>query len=180
MVAVRGRSDAGILEDGGKSRTPTEGPIQGALAIERRARSDALPENGGFENGGHPHAPTKAGGTGAVLDQARLRRARSDALPENTAYADTGCEVHSSCLSCPLVRCRYDQPGGTRRIVSEGRDRSIVALRRAGEGVEEIASRFGVSRRTVFRALARTRRTEDRGHRTRSARRDGGRAMPAG
>jgi transposase len=41
--------------------------------------------------------------------------------------------------------------------MSEGRDRSIVALRRAGEDLESIASRFGVSRRTVFRALARER-----------------------
>ena len=85
------------------------------------------------------------------------RRARSDALPENTRYVDTGCEVHSSCLTCPLVRCRYDEPGGARRLISRGRDRSIVALRRRGMGFEEIASRFGVSRRTVFRALARGR-----------------------
>jgi hypothetical protein len=86
-----------------------------------------------------------------------LRRARSDALPENTRYADSGCDVHPNCLTCPLVRCRYDEPGGTRRLMSEGRDRSIVALRRAGEDLESIASRFGVSRRTVFRALARDR-----------------------
>jgi hypothetical protein len=85
------------------------------------------------------------------------RRARSDALPEHTRYVDTGCDVHPSCLTCPLVRCRYDEPGGARRLLSRGRDRSIVALRRQGVGFEEIARRFGVSRRTVFRALARGR-----------------------
>jgi transposase-like protein len=102
-----------------------------------------------LEEGRYPHALGVRPGA--------LRRARSDALPENTQYVDTGCDVHPSCLTCPLVRCRYDEPGGTRRLLSEGRDRSIVALRRSGHGVEEIASRFGVSRRTVFRALARSR-----------------------
>jgi Homeodomain-like domain len=85
------------------------------------------------------------------------RRARRDALPENTQYADTGCDVHPSCLTCPLVRCRYDVPGGVRRLMSEGRDLSMVEMQRAGNGVDEIARRCGVSRRTVFRVLARSR-----------------------
>ncbi len=67
---------------------------------------------------------------------------------------DTGCEVHKSCLTCPLVRCRYDEPGGARRLLSDERDRSILALRREGRPIELIAQRFGVSRRTVFRVLA--------------------------
>jgi len=87
-----------------------------------------------------------------------VRRARRDALPEHTQYADTGCDVHPSCLSCPLVRCRYDVPGGTRRLLSLGRDLSMVEMQRAGSGIDEIARRCGVSRRTVFRVLARSRR----------------------
>jgi hypothetical protein len=105
------------------------------------------------------------------------RRARSDALPEHTRYVDTGCDVHHSCLSCPLVRCRYDEPGGARRLFSEGRDRSIVALRRAGVDFEEIASRFGVSRRTVFRALARGRQSTADGKRISGLPRTGGRGV---
>jgi transposase-like protein len=136
MVAVGGR-DAGI--------------------IRRRTRSDALPENTVLQDLGHPHAPAEDGGTAGLGRIGPFRRTRSDALPENTRYTDTGCDVHPSCLTCPLVRCRYDEPGGARRVFSEGRDRSIVALRRSGRDVEEIASRFGVSRRTVFRALARSR-----------------------
>jgi hypothetical protein len=85
------------------------------------------------------------------------RRARRDALPEHTQYADTGCDVHPSCLTCPLVRCRYDEPGGVRKVFSEGRDRAIVGMQREGVPVGAIARRFGVSRRTVFRALARAR-----------------------
>ena len=86
-----------------------------------------------------------------------MPRARRDSLPEHTPYQDTGCEVHRSCLTCPLVRCRYDEPGGARKVASEQRDRSIVLMQRRGENVEGIARRFGVSRRTVFRALAKAR-----------------------
>ena len=93
---------------------------------------------------------------GAVALDMR-RRARRDALPEHTQYADTGCDVHPSCLTCPLVRCRYDEPGGARKLFSEDRDRAIVSMQREGVPVGAIARRFGVSKRTVFRALARAR-----------------------
>jgi transcriptional regulator of acetoin/glycerol metabolism len=86
-----------------------------------------------------------------------MPRARRDSLPEHTPYQDTGCEVHNSCLTCPLVRCRFDEPGGARKLVAEQRDRSIVLAQRQGGNVDSIARRFGVSRRTVFRALARAR-----------------------
>jgi hypothetical protein len=89
---------------------------------------------------------------------AGLRPSRKDALPEHTHYADTGCDLHASCLSCPLAHCRYDQPGGARRLLSGERDRRIVRLQQDEQlPVELIAQRFGVSRRTVFRVLARER-----------------------
>jgi transposase-like protein len=95
----------------------------------------------------------------AVVALDLTRRARSDALPEHTQYQDTGCDVHPRCLTCPLVRCRYDEPGGVRRLFSEDRDRSIVSMQRDGVPVGAIARRFGISPRTVFRALARARRS---------------------
>jgi len=90
-----------------------------------------------------------------------LRPARRDALPEHTHYADTGCDLHASCLTCPLVRCRYDEPGGARRLLSEARDCSILSLQHQGASISAIAQRFGVSRRTVFRVLARARDRPD-------------------
>ena len=92
-----------------------------------------------------------------------MPRARRDSLPEHTPYQDTGCEVHNSCLTCPLVRCRFDEPGGARKLVAEHRDRSIVLAQRQGGNVDNIARRFGVSRRTVFRALARARQSRPAG-----------------
>ena len=86
-----------------------------------------------------------------------LRPARKDALPEHIHYVDTGCEVHPSCLSCPLVRCRFDEPGGVRRLLSRDRDRALLAMQRRGRPINTIAEHFGISRRTVFRVLARAR-----------------------
>ena len=80
-------------------------------------------------------------------------RVRSDALPEFTRYRDNGCDVHPSCLTCPLPRCRYEEPGGLRALLNKTRDAQIVAQRATGVPVAELATRFGVSRRTVFRVL---------------------------
>ncbi len=83
-----------------------------------------------------------------------LRRVRRDALPEEIRYRDDGCDVHSHCLTCPLPRCRYDEPGGLRAMLNAYRDQQIAALRRDGEQVDQIAERFSLSRRTVFRILS--------------------------
>lgn len=81
------------------------------------------------------------------------KRMRSDALPEYTRYRDKGCDVHSNCLTCPLPRCRYEEPGGLRALLNEYRDRQIVSLRRKGASVDELAGQYRISRRTVFRVL---------------------------
>ena len=86
----------------------------------------------------------------------RERPARSDALPEHLEYRDRGCDLFPSCLRCPLPRCRYDEPGGVRAMLNRVRDREIRRLRRDhAMPVDEIARRFRISRRTVFRALRR-------------------------
>ena len=88
-------------------------------------------------------------------------RVRADALPEFTRYRDDGCDVHHSCLSCPLPRCRYEEPGGLRALLNETRDQQILELRAEGVPVGELADRFGVSRRTVFRVLGANARLTD-------------------
>lgn len=84
------------------------------------------------------------------------RQPRRDALPENTNYVDSGCDLHKSCLTCPLETCRYDKPGGVRRLLSDERDSRILRLQREQRlTINDIARRCGVSRRTVFRVMAR-------------------------
>lgn len=80
-------------------------------------------------------------------------RVRADSLPENTRYRDDGCDVNPTCLTCPLPRCRYEEPGGLRALLNEYRDRQILKLRTKGVPVDDLAGRFGISRRTVFRVL---------------------------
>lgn len=79
-----------------------------------------------------------------------------DRLPENTKYKDDGCSVSSSCFTCPLPRCRYEEPGGLRAVLNQLRDNQILTLKQAGVPVEDLAVRFQVSRRTVFRVLEGT------------------------
>ena len=88
-------------------------------------------------------------------DPSGLRRVRPDALPEHTRYRDDGCDIHPHCLSCPLPRCRYDEPGGLRALLNEYRGQQMQALRRQGLSVDALALRFRLSRRTVFRILAK-------------------------
>lgn len=91
-------------------------------------------------------------------DHAPLPRVRSDALPEHTDYRDTGCDVSESCLGCPLARCKYDEPVGGRSLSATARNREIVLLReRYRAPINLLASTYGVTRRTVFRALREAR-----------------------
>lgn len=79
---------------------------------------------------------------------------RIDALPEYTDYQDTGCDLYPSCLSCPLPKCRYEDPGGAAAMLRTGRDANIVRLSdEHGMTVDRLAEMFGLSRRTIFRVL---------------------------
>lgn len=80
-------------------------------------------------------------------------RVRADSLPEFTRYRDDGCDISESCFTCPLPRCRYEEPGGLRSLLNEQRDRQIIQLRLKGVAVDALADHFGISRRTVFRVI---------------------------
>jgi len=79
-----------------------------------------------------------------------------DLLPEETDWRDEGCEFFPSCLSCPLPRCLEEEPRGRQRLRMAGRGRRMAELRKRGKSVKEIADLFGVSQRTVQRALKKS------------------------
>ena len=85
------------------------------------------------------------------------RKVRIDALPEHIDYRDRGCELSPTCLRCPLARCRYDEPGGARRVLQGSRDVAVQRFRDDGAGMDALAVQFGISRRSVFRILAQGR-----------------------
>ena len=80
-----------------------------------------------------------------------------DTLPENLHYNDTGCEVFSSCLECPLPQCKYDDPSWYHQFKQDSRDEAILDTYKNGLTVFQVASRFNVSSRTIHRALRRGR-----------------------
>jgi len=80
-----------------------------------------------------------------------------DLPPEYCRYRDEGCDLAASCLNCPFARCIYDEPGGRQRWLKRLRAREMARLfTTEGKGIKELAAMFGVSQRTVQRALKTT------------------------
>ena len=69
-------------------------------------------------------------------------------------YRDEGCAASPTCLSCPLPQCKYDDPIWYRQQIRNKRDQEVRQVQSSeGLTVPQIASRFALSRRTVFRIL---------------------------
>jgi len=80
-----------------------------------------------------------------------------DLPPEYCRYRDEGCDLADSCLDCPFPQCIYEQPRGRQHWLKKRRDREIARLVNSeGRGIKELALMFGVSQRTVQRALRST------------------------
>lgn len=92
-----------------------------------------------------------------------LSRDEGDLPPEFCHYRDEGCDLAASCLNCPFPQCVYEQPGGKQHWLKMMRNREIIRLfTREGKDIKELALMFGVSTRTVQRALGKTLRKGDR------------------
>lgn len=77
----------------------------------------------------------------------------TDPLPEFCEYRDEGCELAASCLHCTFARCVHDEPRGKQRWLMRVRAGEMGRLYAGGKKVKELAQMFGVSPRTVQRAL---------------------------
>ncbi len=77
-----------------------------------------------------------------------------DLPPEYCHYQDDGCEFAHSCLNCHLPVCVYDEQGGKQRLKKRRRATEMARLfKNEGKNIGELAQIFGVSKRTVQRAL---------------------------
>jgi transposase-like protein len=85
-----------------------------------------------------------------------MSQTRPDLPPEYLHYRDEGCHLYPSCLECPLPRCIYDEEPGLRRRYKRARDQEVLRLYRQGRPAAELARRFGVSERSIYRILRRT------------------------
>ena len=72
-------------------------------------------------------------------------------------FPDDGCEEAPHCLTCPLPRCKYDEPWIGRGLNPEvqRRNEAMRVDRAAGMTVKEISKRYGVSKTTVTKATSR-------------------------
>jgi hypothetical protein len=61
-------------------------------------------------------------------------------------WEDNGCSFHNSCFTCPFNTCYFDLP-----IVIRGRTEEAIVAVMKGANTEDLASRFGVSKRTAYR-----------------------------
>jgi len=87
----------------------------------------------------------------------------NDLPPEFCHYKDEGCDLAASCLGCPFPQCVYEQPGGKQRWLKTMRNREIIRLfTKEGKEIKDLALLFGVSTRTVQRALGSKLRKGDR------------------
>lgn len=87
-----------------------------------------------------------------------LRLVRKDALPEDSTYFDDGCDVFPSCLTCYLVKCRYDYPQGLQTVRHQALVERTAYLRGLGYACDVIADLMQSSVRAVYRRLAASRR----------------------
>ena len=82
----------------------------------------------------------------------------ADQVSEYYHYEDTGCEVSSSCLTCPLPQCKYDDPMWFQRHRRLARDLNVWSTMQSERlTADEAAQRFSVTVRTIFRITRRCR-----------------------
>jgi hypothetical protein len=81
------------------------------------------------------------------------RQDSGDLPPEFCHYRDEGCEYAKSCLACPFPQCLYDEPRGRQHWLKDRRNKEIKRLFSDGWKVSELSPLFGVSQRTIQRAL---------------------------
>ena len=93
----------------------------------------------------------------AKLEMDTVTEGESDLPPEYCHYRDEGCEFADACLDCPFPQCLYDEPRGKQRWLKELRNKEIARMYSGGGwGVKEMALLFGLSQRTIQRALKGT------------------------
>jgi hypothetical protein len=90
---------------------------------------------------------------GVNQEKAQAGYGQADPRPEYFQYKDEGCAYARSCLACPYSKCLYDGRLGKHRAMRQFRTREIKRLFKSGRNVKELMDIFGVSDRTVYRAI---------------------------
>lgn len=75
--------------------------------------------------------------------------------PDGYLHQDVGCDIYPRCLDCPLPKCRFDNNLGRARLELKTRNADIMLHHQAGEDLGQLATNFGLSKRTILRIISR-------------------------
>ena len=79
-----------------------------------------------------------------------------DATTESRKKEDTGCQISTSCIKCPLSRCKHDDPVWFQYHLRMAPSLKIwQTMVREDLTTDQAAERFSVSVRTIFRIMRR-------------------------
>lgn len=91
------------------------------------------------------------------MSRVKKNRGTTIEVGDFEAYRDTGCQVHPSCLSCPLPQCIYDTARSQQEYERQVTYAAIRRLRDEGVAPKEIARRTNRSIWLVWRILRESR-----------------------
>jgi hypothetical protein len=101
--------------------------------------------------------------SGAVPETPAAGLPQTDPKPEYVQYKDEGCTYARACLSCPYERCLYEARCGKRSAMTGYRAREIRNRFKSGCTVKDLARMFGVTARTVYRAIEAPHKKKQKG-----------------
>ena len=93
----------------------------------------------------------------ATRTMTATRATRGEVEVDRINWIDTGCNLAPSCLNCPFPQCRYDTRDMIRLERSKSDATQACDLYVTGLNAAQVADVLGISKRSVFRLMARKR-----------------------
>ena len=69
-------------------------------------------------------------------------------------WEDTGCEISTSCLECPLPLCKHDDPAWFTKYKKAAQHRIIfylLSISSSSKDIKRLAKHYQCTERTIFR-----------------------------
>ena len=95
------------------------------------------------------------------MSSRKTATAKANELPDYDRYKDDGCEVSPSCLTCPLLQCKHDDPIWFQQYLRVARDVRIwKTIQSESLTANKAAERFSLTVRTISRIIQRCQEAE--------------------
>ena len=95
------------------------------------------------------------------MSSRKTATSKANELPDYDRYKDDGCEVSPSCLTCPLLQCKHDDPIWFQQYLRVARDVRIwKTIQSESLTANKAAERFSLTVRTISRIIQRCQEAE--------------------